>query len=355
MEPGLPLEGLYLHLVRHGFPLAVRDYQDALSALEAGHGLHRRDAVQWLCETLWARTEEEQIQLARLFRDFPPPTAEVVEEATGTRRGTEGDASVDRSKRPPERRSDADAESGPVPIAEFASPQETGLGLPRAQVPPAALQPFILTPRPAVSLRALIVIWRRFRLPRRSGPRTELYLEATIREQSRRGTLVEPVYVAARANQARLLVLFDASPSMAPWRSLGRTITDSLKRSQLGHTALYYFNNDPTEALFETDRLVRPTTIEDAQQRHPDCALLVITDAGAARGRLDRDRVAGTRRFLASTAGSSWWPIAWVNPLPPRRWAGSSAARIAALPGATMFELSEDGMVRAVDFLRGNR
>ena len=349
------MEGLYLHLVRHGFPLAVRDYQDALTALEAGHGLHRRDALRWLCATLWARTEEEQIRLARLFREFPEPTAEVVDEATGTRHGAEDKEPAAGPAATPEGPREGGGEPGLVPVAEFATPQETGLGLPRAQVPAAALRPFILTPRPAISLRALIVIWRRFRLPRRSGARTELDLDATIREQSRRGTLVEPVYVPARANQARLLVLFDASPSMAPWRSLGPTTAESLRRSRLGHTALYYFNNDPTEALFETDRLVRPLTLERAQERHPDCALVVISDAGAARGRHDRDRVASTRRFLEATATVSWWPVAWVNPLPPRRWAGSSAARIAALRGAPMFELGEDGMVRAVDFLRGTR
>lgn len=355
MDPGLPLEGLYLYLVRHGFPLAVRDYQDALAALGAGHGLHRRDALRWVCETLWARTEEEQIQLARLFREFPQPTPDVVNEATGSRHATETREASRVSEAGPEGRREGAGEPELVPIATFGAPEETGLGLPRAQVPAAALRPFILTPRPTISLRALIVIWRRFRLPRRSGPRTELDLEATIREQSRRGTLVEPVYAPARANQARLLVLFDASPSMTPWRSLGPTVAESLRRSRLGHTALYYFHNDPTEALFETDRLVRPLTLERAVERHPDCALLVISDAGAARGRLDRERVVGTRRFLEATASGSWWPVAWVNPLSPRRWVGSSAARIAALGRVPMVELSEDGLVHAVDFLRGNR
>jgi len=63
-------------------------------------------------------------------------------------------------------------------------------------------------------------------------------------------------------------------------------------------------------------------------------------------------RLEGTRRFL-ERAGQSWSPVAWVNPMPERRWAGTTAERIAALPEVAMVEWNESGLIAAVDMLRG--
>jgi hypothetical protein len=37
------------------------------------------------------------------------------------------------------------------------------------------------------------------------------------------------------------------------------------------------------------------------------------------------------------------------------RWPGTTAERIARLPGLVMVELTEDGLTRAIDILRGQR
>ena len=352
----LPLEGLFLQLVRSGFPLSVRDYEDALMALRLGHGTLTRDRLQWLCETLWAHTDEERILLTRLFRDLPQPTPEAIRTMTGVREQEVDTPAVPRETDKAETKvqPNTNQEENQVPSVEFTSAMETeGVGLPQAVVPPDLRQSHILTPRPSVSLRQMIITWRRFRLARRSGPKVQLDIDATIAEKSRCGTLIEPVLVPARRNQARLLVLFDASPSMVPWRSMGKAVADSLGRSQLGSTAIYYFNNDPADDLFNTDRLTRPRLLHDVVREHSGCALLVIGDAGAARGRIDRERVRSTRRFIQCAHDASWWPIAWLNPMPRSRWVGNSAARIATIPGIAMFELTEDGLVQAVDHLRG--
>ncbi|NGZ10800.1 MAG: hypothetical protein CV088_15675 [Nitrospira sp. LK70] len=352
----LPLEGLFLHLVRSGFPLSVRDYEDALVALRLGHGTLTRDRLQWLCETLWVHTDEERIRLTRLFRDLPQPTPEAIRTMTGVREqepvAPASSREIDKAQTTVQH--NGDQEGDRAPLVEFASAAATGgVGLPQAVVPSTLRQSHILTPRPSVSLRQMIVTWRRFRLARRFGPKVQLDIDATIAEKSRCGTLIEPVLVPARRNQARLLVLFDASPSMVPWRSMGKAVADSFERSQLGYTAIYYFNNDPADDLFDSDRLTRPRLPQDVAREHQGCALLVVGDAGAARGRTDRERVRSTRRFVLVAHDASWWPIAWLNPMPRSRWAGSSAARIATIPGIAMFELTEDGLVQAVDHLRG--
>lgn len=356
MERAVPLEGLYLHLVRNGFPLSVRDFEDALTALRQGHGLHRRDDLRWLCETLWARTDQEVIRLERLFRAFPRPSREEIRALTGegTRPGEAG------LPQPSERSPEAPAEAIPEPAQQgpaidFGAPAESGLGLPRAQVSRRADDVFIFTPRPLVSLRALIVAWRRFRLAQRSGPAVELDIEATISEQCRRGMLAEPKLVPARRNQARLAVLVDASPSMVPWRHLNQLVADSLDASQLGHAAIYFFDDTPEEDLYETDARNRPVPLAKALQDHRQCALVVVSDAGAARGRIDRGaRLRVTRHFVEKVRGE-WSPIAWLNPMRRSRWSGTTAERIARLPGLGMFELNDDGLIHAVDYLRGKR
>lgn len=201
MELRVPLEGLYLHLVRSGFPLSVRDYEDALTALGCGYGLHRRDDLRWLCEALWARTDQELSRLERLFREFPWPSPEEIRKLTGD------SAREEETSHP--RPSDTRAKSGQsarsqpaeqAPAVEFAAPTQSGVGLPRAQVPRETGDMFIFTPRPLIGLRSLIIAWRRFRLAQRSGPRVELDIDASIVEQARRGTLVEPVLVPVRRN-----------------------------------------------------------------------------------------------------------------------------------------------------------
>ncbi len=352
MESELPLESLFLYLVNdRGLSLTVRDYQDALRALALGFGGRDRRSLLHLLETLWARSDEESRQLNLLFHGIPIPTDEEVAAWTGQE--------TDPKQTADDHREGCDDRETPVdetqvPQIEFSAPTQTGLGLPQAQVIPSGREPFILQPRPPVSLRSLIVIWRRFRRALRSGPKVELDLGATIAEQSRRGFLDQPVLVPARRNLARLVVLVDVSPSMTAWQPWNPILAESLRESRLGLAVLYYFHNVPGERLYATDTLTGPGSTEDLLERHADSTLLIVSDAGAARGRRDRERIETTSRFLDRVSGQ-WQPVAWVNPMPRRRWKGTSADRIARFPNLTMTELTEDGLVQAIDLLRGQR
>jgi uncharacterized protein with von Willebrand factor type A (vWA) domain len=353
MEAELPLERLFLHLVNdRGFSLTVRDYQDALRALALGYGGRDRQGLLDLLETLWARSDEESRQLNLLFREIPFPSDEEIAAWTGQEAEPDQEIGDDHRKSGGEK--EASVEEVPVPQIQFSAPTQAGLGLPQAQVDPSGREPFILQPRPPVSLRSLIVTWRRFRRALRSGPKVELDLAATIAEQSRRGFLDRPVLVAARRNLARLVVLVDVSPSMMAWQPLNSALSESLRESRLGLAALYYFHNVPDERLYATETLTGPVQIEELLERHAGSTLLIVSDAGAARGRRDRERIETTRHFLDRVSGQ-WQPVAWVNPMPRRRWKGTSADRIARFPSLAMTELTEDGLVQAIDLLRGQR
>lgn len=348
----LALEGIFLHLVKRGFRLSVRDLQSGLRALEAGYGVCSREDLQWLCEALWVRSEEEVQELHHFFREFPLPQVAEVAAITGRPRP---DA--------PARETQAGADTAPgkkeepVLLPQYEPAAGSGTGLPSAKVT-LATEPFILSPRPAVTLRSLIVAWRRYRRPQRSGARVELDLDATIAEQARQRLLAEPVMVPARRNQARLTVLVDVSPSMSPWHNLHGLMAESLHEGRLAQGALYYFYNVPGEQWYETESLTHPLLMQDLTDgKKPGRAqspLLIVSDAGAARGFSDADRIRDTGDFLAQIAGG-WQPVVWANPMPRRRWASTSAGQIARLKGLSMVELTEDGLTQAIDILRGQR
>jgi uncharacterized protein with von Willebrand factor type A (vWA) domain len=349
----IPLQGLYFHLVRSGFSLSVRDYHDAIMALRRGYGSPTREDLRWVCETLWARTDHEVARIQRLFRELPWPTDADVRELTDVppqavapgRTGAEGSRGA---------RSTSHVPAAGAPVVEFVGPSESGVGLPSVTTPSQAADVFIFTPRPLLNLRSLIIAWRRFRIAQRSGPRVEFDVDATVAEHTRRGFLLEPVFLPSRRNLARLLVLIDSSESMAAWRHMHPLIAESLRRSQLAHTALYHFDNVPQDEFYEQETLSRAVDVEAALKQHPACALLIVGDAGAARGRLDRERVRQTRTFV-NAVKHVWHPVAWLNPMPPARWRDTTAAATARLPGLTMFPFTDDGLIQAVDYLRGKR
>jgi len=138
---------------------------------------------------------------------------------------------------------------------------------------------------------------------------------------------------------------------MSPWAGFFRILDESLVESRLRWSRLLYFENVPAEALYENESFLHPVEVRTLLRDHPGTPLMVISDAGAARDSRNRERVEATRDFLASVA--AWRPVAWVNPMQRVRWAGTSAEQIARLPYLSMVELNEDGMLAAIDALRG--
>jgi uncharacterized protein with von Willebrand factor type A (vWA) domain len=79
-------------------------------------------------------------------------------------------------------------------------------------------------------------------------------------------------------------------------------------------------------------------------------AILVISDAGAARRQFDIARLADTialvRKLRAGSAG-----VAWLNPVPRVQWTRTTAGQVAR--HVPMFAFTRQGLYRAVDALRG--
>jgi hypothetical protein len=303
---------------------------------------------------LWARTEEEDRRIGILFQQrLPRPTAEEIAALTGRPLPGKSPETDAATREDPAARELQNQRPNTPALEISAAEQPGGIGLPRAAVAVTHGESFILAPKPLVPLRSCVIAWRRYRRALRSGPRVELDVEQTIAAKAAKGFLPAPVLVARRSNQARVVLLVDSGPSMASWAYSTAMLVESLRESRLGVSAVFYFHETP-DRLFERPGLTRPLTLRAAVDRFPETPVVLAGDGGSARGGFDQRLIRATRESLRQF-GLSWRPVAWLNPMPKGRWRGTSAAAIARLPGVSMLPFTADGLIQAIDLLRGQR
>ncbi|WP_374499096.1 hypothetical protein, partial [Zoogloea sp.] len=237
----------------------------------------------------------------------------------------------------------------------FSSVQEgTGLPVPRLPLSPALGEDYVLHPQALIKPRDLTVLWRRYRRGTRGGPRTELDIDATVEERCRRGLLLRPACRPRRSNAARLLILADTSPSMDPWRPFLASLAESLPFGRLARAETGYFSNLPRRQLYARPDLRDPQPLGDVLRRFNGAGLLIVSDAGSARGYLNRRRATQTADLLDELL-THCPAIVWLNPMPRARWAGTTAEHIAANTRMPMLPLDATHLLRAIDILRGNK
>ena len=383
--PALPplLHGLFRELVAQGVPIGTRDYLDGLRALAAGYGSSpdgqgERQALVRLAQTLWARSDEEHRLIARWFAHIPATPADLLAAVDATlahldaaRADTPGTVGTATPAPPASTGSPAAAPGGHTPDnpamapgddpatprarISFSSVQEgTGLPVPRLPLSPALGEDYVLHPQALIKPRDLTVLWRRYRRGTRGGPRTELDIDATVEERCRRGLLLRPACRPRRSNAARLLILADTSPSMDPWRPFLASLAESLPFGRLARAETGYFSNLPRRQLYARPDLRDPQPLGDVLRRFNGAGLLIVSDAGSARGYLNRRRANQTADLLDELL-THCPAIVWLNPMPRARWAGTTSEHIAANTRVPMLPLDATHLLRAIDILRGNK
>ncbi|MEO1761273.1 MAG: hypothetical protein AAFR83_04705 [Cyanobacteria bacterium J06629_18] len=204
-----------------------------------------------------------------------------------------------------------------------------------------------------VTQRQMKQIWRYLRRPVREGKATELDVKATINHIGNQGILLKPVLIPPRVNRAELMLLIDQDGSMVPFHALSRRLSETaLSGGRLGKTGIYYFHNSPVEYLYrdlyhQEAELLSHIINHVCSQR---TAVLIFSDAGAARGVYSEERYQLTQEFLAKLQ-QKVRHIAWLNPMPKKRWLGTTAGEISKL--IPMFEVSQAGLQDAISVLRG--
>ncbi|MEH2253537.1 hypothetical protein [Nostoc sp.] len=204
-----------------------------------------------------------------------------------------------------------------------------------------------------VTQRQMKQMWRHLRRLTKEGIATELDIEATVNQIGRYGMMLEPVLSPVRVNRTELLLLIDQDGSMVPFHSLSVRLGHTASRGgQLGASGIYYFHNCPVGYLYHDPLHQEAEPIENvfARLRQDRVVALVFSDAGAARGGLNSERIELTEAFLKQLKQHVRY-VAWLNPMPRKRWLGTTAGEIAGL--VPMFEATREGLDSAINALRG--
>jgi uncharacterized protein len=394
-SPGFfPLLEVFQQLQYRDFPLGTDEYVLALRAMESGFGGGSREDLLLLCQSLWAHSAEECEQVADVLDGLLPlaVTPEYLESldaapaeadrASGGRPAA-ADDSPDGAGTGPAAGTGAAEDAAQGPDDGAGSGEQPGDGSRDAQ--PArrpGYRPVWLhgTPGPGtvsaltgrlaprtwqlnprfdfigslpVTARQISQAWRRYRRMGRSGQRIEYDADATVARLYRDGILLEPVLVPQRTNQARLLILEDVGGSMTPFRYVTSSVVEGAGHVGLARVDVRYFHNVPRDAVFRDrdQRVLVP--IDEAAAPFAGGAILIYSDAGAARGGRDNGRVGQTAQMLAALRRHTT-SIAWLNPVPRERWPGTTAEAICDLEGfVPMYPLDRAGLTDAVNVLRG--
>lgn len=378
--PTLPpfLWQLFQRLRRRGFAIGPMEYEALRDALRAGFGWSSREALRDLCNSLWAKSRREQDVSSALFEQLAPDVDDwhySLEEADAT----PASENFPTTPEQPDLKDKTLDESIPKTQSRGGLPP---VSLADVQV---SERPFVFVPQFPLTYREVAQTWRCLRRPIRTGAAIELDIEGTIARRSRLGVATTVVLQPRRRNMARLLLLVDRQGSMDPFHQFCDEVCTAIQQAgRLEETALCYFHNVPAEGaddqvleslkgqlfpsldpvlpqiqplidgyLYADPNLLSPVLLADVLQSHAiGAAVVLISDAGAARNRYRVSRLLDTIAFMKALRTYSSQYV-WLNPLPKQYWLNSTAAQVAR--HVPMFALDRDGIQRAVNVLRGHQ
>jgi uncharacterized protein len=205
-----------------------------------------------------------------------------------------------------------------------------------------------------ITRRSMVYNWRYLRRLVADGPLDVLDVDATIEQTTRQGFYLAPVYRRREQNHAHLLLLVDQNGSMTPVHRFSRDLVETA-RYEGGlapeNVNVFYFHNVPAASVYKDIYLTEPIELKTVLAScDNETSVLIVSDAGAARGYRKLERIRATTSCLFQLKRHTTL-IAWLNPMPEERWIGSSAEIIANL--VLMYEMDKDGLSKAIDIVRG--
>lgn len=340
---------LFTRLRNSGFSLGMSEYLAALRTIEGRFAETPEELAETL-QLLWCSSLPQQSQFELIWDGVlktqsaaqpskPKPTEPDLPERSEPVEPIEPKIErppVEPSPEPQSRSSQLE----PLPVQAPFLPVESEFSTLQAYYP--------------ISRRSMAYTWRYLRRMVADGAPTVLDLDATVAQVAQQGFFLAPVYRRQERNEAKLLLLVDQNGSMVPFhrftRDLVETVVDESGLSE-ENVRVVYFQNVPAEQVYR-DRYL--TELRELQEFLSVCdaetSVLVVSDAGAARGYRKLDRIRATTRFLFQLKRHTAL-VAWLNPMPLERWEGSSAEIIANL--VPMYQMDKDGLSHAIDVVRG--
>lgn len=339
----------FIRLRQSGFQLGVGELLAAKEAVEGGFGETPKELAQTL-KILWCHSPSQQSQFDPIWKSLQVDSTAKQPEKT-PQKELKPETHQKPMEEPPEISSPSpqDAVTDVKPESELSS-------LPiRAPFEPAEIEDTsaLLAYYP-ISRRSMVYNWRYLRRLVGDGPLNVLDIDATIEQATRQGFYLAPVYRRQERNNAHLLLLLDQNGSMNPFHRFTRDLVETaLYESSLQpeKVDVFYFHNVPAISVYKDLFLTEPIALQTVLAVCDNqSSILIVSDAGAARGYRELKRIRATTSFLFQLKRHTSL-IAWLNPMPEERWIGSSAEIIANL--VQMYQMDNNGLSNAIDIVRG--
>jgi len=381
------LLNLFKELRKWGLPLGVEEYMLAVEALQAGFGIGDRNSLERLCCTLWTKSETEARLLKRLLDEIIKRMPVEISKSTSpklpqTQQKTSQKSQPQTSSKEP-KKSATYSTTSPVsktseqsstitpleqpeqPVSKPTSPPEIPLDIDEPEQVIQAMRqsgfnslemsyyrPNSIDEYLPVTPRQIKQSWRFLRCRVREGSLEELDVEGTVEKICREGVLLQPVMMPSYKNRSKLVLLLDQGGSMVPFHHLSRQLIDKAQQGgNITQIGVYYFYNYPEKYLYtDPNRLKYQLVTSILESMDSRTGVLIVSDAGAARGNFNKDRVEYTVKFLKQLEQSVSY-YTWLNPMPNDSWQNTTAGAIASF--VPMFEMSREGLNAAINSLRG--
>ena len=345
---------LFYRLREDGFYLSVREYFSALDAIAEGWGTENKDKLKQVLHLLWCKSGEQQNHLDLIFDTIVFESEESLQKTTDKLRETSKSSNKDQF--------DSDSSQVISSTAPIETPS-TVTTKPATQdlspLPISTLQPMqhqyegdeeFETYYP-ISRRFMVYSWRYLRRPIADGTRDVLDIKMTVEEATKQGFFLQPVYCRREKNHAHLLILVDQEGSMTPFHHFSQDLVETAQyESSIEKVDVAYFHNLPAQYIYRdrflTDKIAFLTVLSQCDS---ETRVLIVSDAGAARGYRHRERVSATTEVIWEIQQHTNL-IAWLNPVPKLRWNSTTAKIIAHL--VPMFSMNQEGLIQAISTLQ---
>ncbi len=358
----LPLLNFFQALRKAGFALGVDDYALLWRALDGGFGIESSTALYRLCRTMWFKHGQSQTLFDELFaaawrelqqaagKSAAPSAPGKPDAISPEKKPDPNPFSREKSTEKPRNREENPAEPEDTPEQWAYLSLRAGQGNPTVS-PPAGPLPeqrsFVFQGAyQPIRPRQAALILRKLRTPVMGGE-GDIDLEATVKAIAQTGYFTRAVFAPRITYATEVVLLIDTSPSMVAFRQFGDALAAALPGDK---TRVYFFRNVPGPPWYSESAETHATSAEQTLRRRP--AVLIFSDGGAARGKYVPERVQSTFDAVQSIRALASH-VAWINPVPPDRWAATTAEWIAKL-AVPMFEATEKGLNRAVGWVKGS-
>jgi hypothetical protein len=197
----------------------------------------------------------------------------------------------------------------------------------------------------------MVYSWRYLRRMVADGREDVLDVEGTIAKVCEQGFFLEPKYSRREQNHADLLLLIDQEGSMTPFHRFTRDLVETAQyESNIQQVRVGYFHNVPAEYIYRdpylTEKVLFASILAECDG---NTSVLIVSDGGAARGDRRSERFSATAEVLWQIKQHTKL-IAWLNPIPPERWQGTTAQFLAHL--VSMYPLDPHGLNQAIAQIR---